>query len=300
MVQVLRRGVTRDEFLRQLSARGIAEGEPTPGEGLPLPRGPQLPQPDAAPAPPVAPPAAPPNTWDFPITPNPYGGAGVPYGGAGVGSSRGEGGLGTRGFQPQPFGSVSASAGLPASTRAFQSMIEQALTRAATGGDVPFSPETIARLSAGAGQRASASARQGIESARADALSRGVYRSSAAVNDQAAAQAAARAQQSGEINAIESGAAQANYTARVGALAQARQMLDSTRQYLLSADLNAFKRDELTANLTLAYANLDQQERDLRARLGFSYDELGSRERIVQSEQQAALERLLAQAGLTL
>lgn len=139
--------------------------------------------------------------------------------------------------------------------------------KAMLAGNTRYTPEVIANMK-GALQEATAGKLKGTQEAiKADQVARGMFRSGETGARLDAARNAAAGSYTSGVRDILMKKVDADMQDKLNALDRAQKWLDDLRQYSLSADMNNIQREQLKANIALAYAKLHQDRDSLQAQL---------------------------------
>ena len=157
--------------------------------------------------------------------------------------SGGGGGGGTSTYKPPAYTPTKSPYDDALSKQLFDT-----LTGMINGGDAPFGPDTIARMQAAALQSNKSQLANSRTELQKRLINSGLSRSGVAPASYQKLESSAASDFSGNIRTIAVNAVQQNYNARVTALNQAQQFLQSERANALSQD-----------QLILAYARLKQE-----------------------------------------
>lgn len=164
---------------------------------------------------------------------------------------------------------------VPKFDEAFFGQLRGGLQGVISGRDVPFSQQVIRGLKGSAWAQAKDAGAAGARASDQDALRRGIFRSGNAANNAAAARSAADRSAVAATTGIDATAAQANFNARMGAIAQGKTLLDQLAERIARAEA------------------LGQDVAKAKAQLAFGYDQIASAERQQHNDLNAALERQL-------
>jgi hypothetical protein len=132
------------------------------------------------------------------------------------------------------------------------------------------------------------------EQINADAISRGLSRSSVPSGLQAQASRDAGAQYTQAARDIAINQSKQQYQDRLSALDRAQKMLDSKRQEVLTRERNAIDRDAQMAQISLAYAKIDQERQMLSQQLSAQSSMLGQQNQYAVDQWNRALPLELA------
>ncbi len=140
--------------------------------------------------------------------------------------------------------------------------------------DVPYTDPVVSNMKTNAFLATKGRTPAELRSIKADAIRRGVLRSTGTDQRIDAKTNAANAAYAGAERGIENSATMGNFEARtqnrLAALDRAQRHVDSEREYLMASEMNHFNRQEGLAKLALAYYSLEQQRWELTQQLNSS------------------------------
>lgn len=201
---------------------------------------------------------------------------GLNGGGGGGGSSSG-GGSGGGSGSTQPFKPQSKpyefEPWTPPTPTPFAQDLQKQLSEFLNGWntDVPYTDPVVSNMKTNAFLATKGRTAQEKRAVEADAIRRGVFRSTGTDRRLDARSNAADAAYAGAERGIENTATIGNYEARtqnrLAALDRAQRHVDSEREYLMASEMNHFARQEGLAKLALAYYSLEQQRWELTQQL---------------------------------
>ena len=179
---------------------------------------------------------------------------GSDFGGGGLGGGGGLAGLGAPG-----------AGGLGGLDAALQKIIMGQLENPTSR----YTPENMATLLSGTKATAEDQARAEQDAIREDAAARGVLGAGATGTALSNARISANRTVAGEQQNIARAKIDADYQDRVTALQQAQQYLDQSRDWLYKQQMRGDQRQQFEANLSLAYARLQQDWDQMQAQFGY-------------------------------
>ena len=145
--------------------------------------------------------------------------------------------------------------------------------------DVPYTPEVIQNQQTDAFRNSYGRVGTNKAAIEADAIRRGVLRSSGTDRRVDAVSRDAQSAYAQADRGITNTATQANFQARfnnrTAALDRAQKMLDSQREYLLASETNDFRRQQGLAQLAFSYYGLEQERWSLTQQLNNSNYQFG-------------------------
>lgn len=138
------------------------------------------------------------------------------------------------------------------------------------GTESRYNPDTVAAILAALKQRSNAQGQAGANAAREAFAARGMLQSGASAAAEVAARREGEQQFTQGYADLLSKKAEADYQDKKAALDSAMTYLQQLRQYALSQQMNALQRDQLNAQIELAYANIQSQFDLLQTRAGYA------------------------------
>lgn len=134
-----------------------------------------------------------------------------------------------------------------------------------------YTPEAMATLLSGTKATAEDQAQMERDAAIEDAASRGVLGAGATGTQLSNIRSSANRTVAGEQQNIARAKIDADYQDRITAIQQAQQYLDQTRDWLYKQQMRGDQRQQLEANIALAYARLQQDWDMLQANAGYGF-----------------------------
>jgi hypothetical protein len=206
-----------------------------------------------------------------PNTPPGMDGRGNPItggGGRGGGGGGGRGGPGGRGG--------GAAAGGAGDASGIEGLIQQNLADILKGGGTRYTPEAMQGILAKIKQQAEGSKARQLREASSEAAGRGMSRAGATQARLGDIRRGAEAGFTGEYADLLTKKVDADFQDKMAGLDRALKYVDSLKLQLYRQDMTALQREQLRAQIKMAYANINAQRQNLQTSIQGQKDLMGA------------------------